>query len=37
MAAPKVYSVFNLLISLLLMFGVNHQDLVVRQNVVARG
>jgi len=36
MAGPKEYSIVNFLISLVLMFGVNHQNLVVGKNVAAR-
>ena len=36
MAGRKGYSIVNLLISLVLTLGVNHQDLVVGENVAAR-
>ena len=37
MVTLKEYSVVNFSISLLLTFGVNHQNLVVGDNVAARG
>ena len=37
MAAPKGYSILSFLISWVLTFGVNHQDLVVGENVATKG